>query len=408
MDRRRLVILGGGMVAGYAAQQMVEMELPQGELAIISADDHLPYERPPLSKGFLAGRDNEEGIRINTDEFYRTHQIEVRLGQVVSAVDPKGKRLILKSGGEFGFEKLLIATGARPRRLTVPGADLKPVLYLRSLDDSKAIREAARSVQRALVIGGGFIAMEVAAVLASQRIGVNMVFPEDHILERFFTPQMSAFFENYYQERGIRIFRKASVAALLGNDMVHEAVLDTGQRVPCGLVVAGIGVEPVTEVLAGSGIEVADGVVVNEYLETNQSHIYAAGDMANYPDLLFGKRRRVEHWDNAVSQGRHCGRLLMGERVRFMHVPYFFSDVFDLSYEYWGDASDADEVVHRGEVSSEGFSVWWLRQGRVVAAFAMNRPDEERNAAPKWIETRQPVSGQVLADPGRSIAAALL
>jgi NADPH-dependent 2,4-dienoyl-CoA reductase/sulfur reductase-like enzyme len=168
--------------------------------------------------------------------------------------------------------------------------------------------------------------------------------------------------------------------------------------VPCELVVAGIGVRPVTDFLAGSGIELGDGVLVNEYLETNVPGICAAGDVANYPDLLFEKRRRrVEHWDNAVSQGQHSGKLLMGQRAPFRHVPYFFSDVFDLSYEFWGDPAGADETVHRGDLQGTSFSAWWLLQGRVVAAFVMSRPDEERDAAPKWIEARTRVSAARLA-----------
>src|SRR5687767_12424761 len=162
------------------------------------------------------------------------------------------------------------------------------------------------------------------------------------------------------------------------------------------MVVAGIGVTPVTEPLRNSGIEVADGVVVNEYLETNQHDIYAAGDVASYYDVLFDKHRRAEHWDNAVSQGQHCACALSGERTPFLHVPYFFSDVFDLSYEFWGDPSGAEEVVERGDLSSSSFSVWWLRQGRLVAAFVMNRPDEEREAAPRLIQSKEPASSATL------------
>jgi NADPH-dependent 2,4-dienoyl-CoA reductase/sulfur reductase-like enzyme len=161
-------------------------------------------------------------------------------------------------------------------------------------------------------------------------------------------------------------------------------------------MVAGIGVQPVTGFAAKSGIEVNDGVVVNEYLETKVPGIYAAGDVASYQDTLFGKRRRVEHWDNAVSQGQHCARALLGERSPFVHVPYFFSDVFDLSYELWGDMTDSDEMVERGDLGSTSFSVWWLKQERVVAAFAMNRPDEERNAAPQWIESKRRLSASDL------------
>jgi NADPH-dependent 2,4-dienoyl-CoA reductase/sulfur reductase-like enzyme len=161
-------------------------------------------------------------------------------------------------------------------------------------------------------------------------------------------------------------------------------------------MVVGIGVQPLTRVAADSGIDVADGVVVNEYLETAVPGIYAAGDVANYQDTLFGKRRRVEHWDNAVSQGKHCGGALLGERVPFVHVPYFFSDVFDLSYELWGDTSGAGEVIVRGDISSTSFSVWWLNGERLIAAFTMNRPDEERDAAPRWIESKHRITAEEL------------
>lgn len=395
------------MVAGYAAKQLVELGLKAGELAILSADTSIPYERPPLSKGFLAGKDTEDAIRINPEDFYRKHGIEVRLGCEISAVDPKHKRLTLKSGGEFGFDKLIVATGARPRTMDIPGAKLQNLHYLRSLDDSKSIRLAAEKVRRAVVIGGGFIGMEVAAVVAQKGVEVTMVLSDDRIWKRLFSPQMSGFFEAYYGARGVRFVKSAAVVELRGDRAVSSAVLADGQAIACEMVVAGIGVLPATEMLTNSGIDVGDGVMVNEYLETSRSDIFAAGDVANYEDVLFGKRRRVEHWDNAVSQGQYCARALMGERTPFKHVPYFFSDVFDLSYEYWGDSSGAEQIIHRGDFSSKSFSVWWLRQKRVVAAFTMNRPEEERDAVPKWIETRQTVTSAKLEDATQSISAAL-
>lgn len=406
MDQSKFVILGGGMVAGYAAKQLVELGLKSGELAILSRDTALPYERPPLSKGFLAGKDTEESIRINPDEFYRQHGIEVRLGCEVSGVDPDRKRLSLGGGGEFGFDKLILATGARVRTLDVPGATLTNVQYLRSLDDSKAIRKRAGSVKRAAVIGSGFIGMEVAAVLAQKGIEVTMILRDDRIWKQFFTPRMSSFFESYYAPRGVRFVKLTKVTELRGAGSVEAVVLEDGRTVACEMVVAGIGVQPVTEMLANSGIELDNGVKVNEYLEASRPGIFAAGDVANYQDVLFGKRRRVEHWDNAVSQGQHCARTLMGERAPFKHVPYFFSDVFDLSYEFWGDPSGADAIVHRGDLTSNSFSVWWLRQNTVVAAFTMNRPDEERDLAPKWIESKQAVSAAKLEDASQPVSAA--
>ncbi|MGH9734419.1 MAG: NAD(P)/FAD-dependent oxidoreductase [Candidatus Acidiferrales bacterium] len=407
MNESKYVILGGGMVAGYAAKELVERGLKPGELTIVSADTSVPYERPPLSKSFLSGKDSEQAIQISSEDFYRKNAIHLNLKCEISRVDPKRNRLASKTGEEFAFEKLVIATGARPRTLQVPGSDLKNVRYLRSMDDSKAIRQSAEKMKRVVVIGGGFIGMEVAAVLSQKQIEVVLVLNEDRIWKRLFTPQMSDFFESYYSARGIRIVKNATIRELRGDGAVNSILLARGETIPCEMVVAGIGVTPVTDMLSGSGIEAGGGITVNEYLETDQAGIYAAGDVANYPDPIFGKRRRVEHWDNAVTQGQYCARALMGERTPFKHVPYFFSDIFDLSYEYWGDSSGADQTIHRGDLSSKSFSVWWLKQNRVVAAFVMSRPDEERDAAPKWIETAQQVSGAALQDVSQSISAAV-
>ena len=400
MKKSKYVILGGGMVAGYAAKELAERGLKPGQLAILSADDSLPYERPPLSKAFLAGKETEAGIRINTEEFYRERDIEVKLRCEVGGVDAARRVLRLKSGEEHGFEKLIVATGARVRRLDIPGKDLDGVCYLRSLEDSRRIRTAAGDAKRAIVIGGGFIAMEVASVLAQKNIAVTMILREDRIWKQFFTPGMSGFFEDYYTKRGVGFLKHARVAELQGAGAVAAVRLENGRPVPCDLVVAGIGVAPVTEPLLDSGIGLADGVIVNEYLESSHPDIYAAGDVASYQDTLFGKRRRVEHWDNAVSQGQHCARALTGERTPFVHVPYFFSDVFDLSYEFWGDPSSADRVVERGDLGSTSFSVWWFEHQRVVAAFVLNRPDDERDAAQRWIASKEVVSAERLTGTG--------
>jgi NADPH-dependent 2,4-dienoyl-CoA reductase/sulfur reductase-like enzyme len=406
MSTNKIVIAGGGMVAGYAAKQMVEQGLKPGELCILSADTSIPYERPPLSKGFLSGKDKEDSVFINPVDFYSKNGITLRLNTAISHIDPKSQSLTLDSGEELAFEKLILATGARPRTLNIPGASLANVFYLRSLADSKTIRDATPSAKRAVVVGGGFIGMEVAAVLNQRGLEVTMVLAEDRIWKRFFTPEMSQFFEGYYAARGVRFLKSAQIAGLQGATRVQAATTNLGQSIDCDIVVAGIGVNLNTAFLAGSVIETKDGVVVNEYLETSQPNILAAGDIANYPDLIFNKRRRAEHWDNAVSQGQHCANAVMGKREPFKHVPYFFSDVFDLSYELWGDTADSTEVIHRGDLNGKSFSVWWIREGRLIAAFAMNRPDEERNAAPKWIESKQLVSPKPLADASKPVTEA--
>ncbi len=303
MRTSKYLLLGGGMVAGYAAKQLVENGLKAGELTIVSADGANPYERPPLSKGFLAGKDSEASIFINTDDFYQSHGIMIQLGRVVDGVDPAQKKVHLRTGEEIGFEKLVVATGARVRTLDIPGAALDGIYYLRTLEDSKRIREQAGSAKRAVVIGGGFISMEVASILAQKGIETTMVMPDDRIWKRFFTSAMSRFFEKYYTDRGVRFAKNTKVTELKDATGAKSVVLDSGAVLDCDMVVAGVGVSPVTEPLANSGIELANGVVVNEYLETNRPDVYAAGDVASYYDVVFGKHRRAEHWDNAVSQG---------------------------------------------------------------------------------------------------------
>src|SRR5260370_37082386 len=274
------------------------------------------------------------------------------VGWEVKGIDAKQKALHLASGETLGFEKLVVATGARVRKLDIPGANLAGIYYLRSLEDSKRIRDQALNARKAVVIGGGFSAMEVTAVLAPKGIQVTMVMPEERIWQRLFTPAMSRFFENYYTARGVRFMKGATLTGFRGDGAVKSAALANGENLDCDMVVAGIGVSPVTELLAGRGIGVSNGVGGNEFLETNQDGIYAAGDVANYVDTLFGKRRRGEPSDNDGSQSQHCARTLAGERAAFVHVPYFFSYVFDLSYESSGVPSHSDHIVERGDLNS--------------------------------------------------------
>ena len=210
-----------------------------------------------------------------------------------------------------------------------------------------------------------------------------MIFPQDRVWKNFFTPEMSRFFEKYYGDRGVRLMAGVKVEGTHASSLS----LSTGAKLEADLVVAGVGVMPETEIAAAAGLKVENGVAVNEFLETGASGIYAAGDSANYYDVLFGKRRRVEHWDNAVKQGQYLARRLSGEAKPFENIPYFFSDIFDLSYEFWGDTEGADRTEYRGDVNSSSFSAWWLKADKVVAAFAMNRPDKEREQASQlqWI-----------------------
>jgi len=402
MTASKYLILGGGMVAGYGAKELASRGLASGELTIVSADDALPYERPPLSKGFLAGKDTETSISINSADWYQQHGIDVRLKTTIDSVDLKRKGLRTASGESFEFETLLIATGARARKLDCPGNDLANVFYLRSLDDSRKIRARAANSKKAVVIGGGFIGMEVASVLAQDKIETTLVIREERVGKRICTTEMSEFFERYYASRGVRLAKNEGIVAIeKGNPM--QVVLSSGGKIECHMVVAGVGAAPVTELFVDLGLVLENGIMVNEYLETNIPGVFAAGDVANYPDKIFEKRRRVEHWDNAVSQGQHWAGVVRGERQPFVHVPYFFSDIFDLSYELWGDSEGATQTIARGDLRSSSFSVWWLKRDRLMCAFVMNRPEEERQSAQDWIKSKQSISAEHLADRNRPI-----
>jgi NADPH-dependent 2,4-dienoyl-CoA reductase/sulfur reductase-like enzyme len=357
-------------------------------------------------RGFCRAKTPFLGILINPPDWYREHGIDMKLNAFVDRVDLKVRLLRTSSAEELGFEALLICTGAQPRKLEGPGKELGGIFYLRLLSDAERIRAAASGAKRAVVIGGGFIGMEVAAVLAQKEIETTLVIREDRVWSRVFSPELSDFFEQYYSARGVRIAKRASIAALNGKDSVRSVKFEDGKEIACDLVVAGIGVSPVIKLFQGSGLDIENGIVVNEFLETNQKQIYAARDVANYPDIIFEKRRRVEHWDNAVSQAQYWARTITGDRQPFVHVPYFFSDVFDLSYELWGDSVASTKTVIRGDLGTSSFSIWWLKGSQVISAFVMNRPDEERQLAPKWIQQQKQINPDRLADSNRPLTEA--
>ena len=383
-----IVILGGGVVAGYAAKEFVAQGGKKGDLAIVTAENVLPYERPSLSKGFLAGKEEASDIQISGAAFYRKHGIAIYRSFPVRKADLRSHRLHSSSGELIGFEKLIIATGSTVRRLSVPGADRLGILYLRQLRDSQRIHAQIKRGKRAVVIGSGFIGMEVASVLASRGVQTTMVFPDDRVWKHLFTPSVSTFFETQFSKHGITLMKNEKVVALTHKNRECQVVLASGKQVPTDFVVAGIGVIPAVELFHRTPLDTHDGIQVNEFLETNVPGIWAAGDVANYPDHIFHRRRRVEHWDNAVEQGRVAMRNMTDKLQPFIHVPYFFSDVFDLSYEFWGDASGHDQVVYRGNMDDKQLSVWWLKKRTLCAALIMNRPDDERRYAPRWILRR--------------------
>lgn len=402
-SNHKYVILGGGIVAGYAAREFAKKGIAPNDLAIVSADDTVPYERPPLSKTFLAGEEKTNDLLINDQSFYEDNQIKLYLSTPIAKIDTANSELHTDDGDHIGYEKLLIATGSEVNTLTVTGHDLDGVEYLRYLDDAKSIRDMIGGSKNAVVLGGGYIGMEVAAILAQEDLEVTMVFPNDRLMEEnFFTPEISAFFQQYFKDRSVQFIMNDVPTRIGGDDSGHvtEVMLKSGTLLKTDLVVAGIGVSPAVSLFENTTLDFSSrGVITDVYLRSNIDNIYAAGDVAFYRDVLFDKQRQVGHWENAKAQGQYAAQRMLGaDDGPFIKAPYFFSDVFDLSYEFWGETGPLDEVVYRGAISPEGFSAWWLRDGRVVGAFVMNRPDEERELAREWIEGREAIPPNVLSD----------
>lgn len=401
------VILGGGMVAGYAAQEMAANGLKAGDLAIISADDAPPYERPPLSKGFLAGKDEESSVFINDQAFYGEHGIELKLRTTVTGLDTGRKEVRLHTGETVGYEKLLIATGSRVLTFAdfhTPGAELDGLRYLRSLDDAKRIKAAANGARSAVVVGGGFIGVEASSVLCELGLRVTMLFPEDRIWEKFFTPELSDWYRRYYEARGVEILPQQEIARFEGDRHLQAVALKSGRRIETDLALCGLGMAEHTELYKQAGIATDNGITVDEQLRTSVPGVWAAGDIANWRDVIFDTHRRLEHWDIAVEQGKLAGHNLLGAGESYRRVPYYFSDEFDLSFEYWGDQEGHDRVVYRGKLDDDkSVSVWWLKGDRLLAAFVMNRPDAERDLAQQWIEQKTPVPLAALQDGSKPL-----
>ncbi len=398
----RYVILGGGVAAGYAAKELVNRGVG-GDLCLVSQEDQPPYDRPPLSKSVLKGESGTSDAAIEDESYYEEHGIDLRLGSRVEEVDFAMRRLSTPDH-KIGFEKLLIATGGRARRLEIPGADLPGVLYLRTSEHAGRILDESKGAERAVVIGGGFIGTEVSASLTERGVNVTLVYPSDHLLEgKPLTPEMSSYFEKYFRKQGVKLMAGRRPASFEGDDHVTGVTLESDGKLDADFVVVGVGVIPNTEPFESTSLKLDDGVVVDEQLETNIDGVFAAGDVARYPDHRYDRMRRIEHWDVARRQGAHAARGMMGEKVPYSEIPYFFSDVFDLSWEYWGDRARADRVVYRGSLEDGSFSAWWLRGKQVEAAFVMDRPTEEREAAQRLVTDAAEVDETALADESKPL-----
>ena len=371
----RFVIVGGG-AAGFAAAEMLRRRGFAGKVAMISNDDAAPVDRPNLSKDYLAGSAPEDWVPLRGDDWYRESKIDLKLKTAVTVLDVKTKELVLGDGSKIGFDKLLLSTGAEPVKLDIPGADQKHVHTLRSLADCRAIIAQAKNAKRAVVIGASFIGLETAAALRARDIEVHVVAPEKRPLERVFGPQLGDFIRALHEEHGVKFHLEDSVTAI----EAKRAALKSGGALDADLVVIGVGVRPRIALAEKAGLAIDKGVSVNEYMETSASGIYAAGDIARWPDAISGERIRVEHWVVAERQGQTAALNMMGVPTPFRSAPFFWSQHYDVPINYVGHAEKWDTIDIEGDVMKRDCVVRYKQGGRVMAVASIYRDKDSLEA----------------------------
>jgi 3-phenylpropionate/trans-cinnamate dioxygenase ferredoxin reductase subunit len=391
------VIVGASLTGGTAAATLRE-EGFDGRIVLVGAENELPYERPPLSKGYLRGETPREKLLVRPEAFWQEHGVELLLGTAATRIDPAAGEVVLADGHSLGYDNLLVATGGRNRRPPIPGIERDGVLDLRTVGDSERIQAAARNGGRAVVVGMGFIGSEVASTLRELGLEVQAVEPFRVPLERALGPEVGQVLRDLHAEHGVEAFYGEGVESFQGTARLERVVTSSGRRLECDLAVVGVGIEPAVDVVAGSGVEVENGIVVDDLCRTSVEGIFAAGDVANHMHPLFGRRIRVEHWRNAVEQGAAAARSMLGKGEPYAEVHWFWSDQYDANVQYAGHHTKWDELIVRGSLEERAFVAFYVAGGLVDAAVAVNSGRDLRRAQ-ALIRARVPVEAAKLRDP---------
>jgi 3-phenylpropionate/trans-cinnamate dioxygenase ferredoxin reductase subunit len=397
-DERAIVVVGGGLAGAKTVEALRERGF-EGRIVLLAAEQHLPYERPPLSKDYLKSGEGLDDAFVHDEQWYADHDVEVRTGTRATAIDRAGKQVELEGGERTGYDRLVLATGSSPRRLDLPGADLPGVLTLRTIEDSQRLREQLQPDRRVVLIGGGWIGLEVAAAAREAGAAVTVLESLDLPLVRVLGPTIASVFADLHREHGVDLRTGVTVEAIEGGpDGVSGVRLVDGTVVPADTVVVGIGASPNVELAEKAGLDVDNGVTADSVGRTSDPDIFVVGDVANVEHPFLGHRVRVEHWANALNQPAVVVAGVLDEEGPEPELPYFFTDQYDLGMEYHGLAAPDDDVVVRGDLAGREFLAFWLRDGRVTAGMNVNVWDVG-DPVKALIRSRAVVDRDQLGDP---------
>ncbi|MHB8846387.1 MAG: NAD(P)/FAD-dependent oxidoreductase [Nitrospirota bacterium] len=373
------IIVGGGL-AGASAVEGIRERDKKGPILLIGSEKHLPYDRPPLSKKLWFGKKKVEDIFLHDRNFYDRNDVLLSLGATVTSIDAQGKSVTTDNGKQYRFQKLLIATGGVPRTLAIPGGDLEGIYYYRYLDDYLRMKSAAQAGASAVVIGGGFIGSEIAAALTINKVKVTMIFPEPYIVNRVFPEGLGMALQQQFRDRGATLLagEKPASIAKKGNRFITTTA--SGRQLESDMVIAGIGIATSLDLPRRAGLLTGNGVIVDEYLQASLPDIYAAGDIAFFPYRALGKQTRVEHWDNALNQGKQAGLNMAGAHIPYDYMPYFFSDLFEFGYEAVGEVDAQLETFADWQKENDTGVIYYLRDGKVRGAMMCNVWDKVESA----------------------------
>jgi 3-phenylpropionate/trans-cinnamate dioxygenase ferredoxin reductase subunit len=398
------LLIGGGVAAAKCASEL-RRQGAEGSILLVGREPDPPYDRPPLSKGYLRGEAERADAYVHDPGWYEDNDVELLTGRSVMGLDTEARVAKLQGKEEVGFGKALLATGAMVNILRVDGAQLDGVHYLRAFGNSDSIRADLEGAEHVVLIGGSYIGTEVAASLTELGIRCTIVMQEEVALSNSFGAEVGGIFHELLAAKGIELIGGDELAGFEGSERVERVLTRNGRELDCDAVVVGAGVRPDVMLAQKAGLEVENGIVCDSGLETSVEGIFAAGDCCSYESELHGRRLRIEHWDVAFNQGRHAARGMLGDKQPYRVVPYFFSDLSDwASIEYVGPAEDWDRVVIRGDAGAGSFSAWYLKDGGLAAALAVDR-GEDLQAARRLIESGEAVDAELLADADRDLAA---